>query len=119
RPRGHAGHGLGVRPAHDGRLARPGAHGGRVPAALCGGRTPADAFDPDPVEPVDRRGNARVTEPVHIIGTYLSPYVRKVLVVLHLKGLAYDIHPTVPFMGADRLSHLITLRLDPCVRAGW
>ena len=30
-----------------------------------------------------------MSRPVKIIGSYLSPYVRKVLVVLHLKGVAY------------------------------
>lgn len=34
---------------------------------------------------------------VQIIGSYLSPYVRKVLVVLDLKGIAYEIDPIVPF----------------------
>lgn len=59
-----------------------------------------------------------MTEPVHIIGTYLSPYVRKVLVVLHLKGLAYDIDPIVPFMGDDRFSRLSPLRRIPVLRDG-
>ena len=29
--------------------------------------------------------------PVQIVGSYLSPYVRKVLVVLDLKGIPYEI----------------------------
>ena len=32
-----------------------------------------------------------------IIGSYLSPYVRKVLVCLYVKGVTYRIDPTVPF----------------------
>jgi glutathione S-transferase len=32
-----------------------------------------------------------VSEPVRIIGSYLSPYVRKVLVCLDLKGVDYRI----------------------------
>jgi|GEM_PF-5214499 len=32
-------------------------------------------------------------QPVQIIGSPLSPYVRKVLVVLDLKGLSYGIGP--------------------------
>ena len=30
---------------------------------------------------------------VRIVGSYVSPYVRKVLVVLDLKGIPYDIDP--------------------------
>ena len=59
-----------------------------------------------------------MTELVHIVGTYLSPYVRKVLVVLHLKGIAYDIDPIVPFMGDDRFSRLSPLRRIPVLRDG-
>lgn len=51
--------------------------------------------------------------PVRIIGSYLSPYVRKVLAVLHLKGLAYEIDPIVPFFGDDRFSKLSPLRRIP------
>jgi glutathione S-transferase len=51
--------------------------------------------------------------PVRIIGSYLSPYVRKVLVVLHLKGVAYEIDPIVPFMGDERFSRLSPVRRIP------
>jgi glutathione S-transferase len=51
--------------------------------------------------------------PMKIVGSYLSPYVRKVLVVLHLKGLAYEIDPIVPFMGDERFSQLSPLRRIP------
>jgi glutathione S-transferase len=50
---------------------------------------------------------------VQIIGGYLSPYVRKVLVVLDLKGIAYEIDPIVPFFGNDRFSQLSPLRRIP------
>src|SRR5262247_2959704 len=50
---------------------------------------------------------------VRIIGSYLSPYVRKVLVCLHLKGIAYEIDPIVPFMGDERFSALSPLRRIP------
>jgi len=50
---------------------------------------------------------------VRIVGNYLSPYVRKVLVCLHLKGIAYEIDPIVPFMGDDRFSALSPLRRIP------
>ena len=33
-----------------------------------------------------------------IIGSYVSPYVRKVTACLALKGLAYEIDPITPFL---------------------
>jgi glutathione S-transferase len=54
---------------------------------------------------VDRR--------VQIIGSYLSPYVRKVLVALGLKGLRYEIDPIVPFLGDTRFAHISPLRRIP------
>ena len=53
------------------------------------------------------------TQPVQIIGAYLSPYVRKVLVCLELKGVAYEIDPLTPFMGDDRFSELSPVRRVP------
>jgi glutathione S-transferase len=55
-----------------------------------------------------------------VIGSYLSPYVRKVLACLHLKGLDYEIDPIVAFMGDDRFTALSPLRrvpvlIDDCV----
>jgi glutathione S-transferase len=52
-------------------------------------------------------------EPVRIIGSYLSPYVRKVLVCLDLKGIAYEIDPIVPFLGDDRFSKVSPIRRIP------
>jgi glutathione S-transferase len=54
-----------------------------------------------------------VTEPVTIIGSYLSPYVRKVLVFLHHKKLRYQIDPIVPFFGDERFSKLSPVRRIP------
>jgi glutathione S-transferase len=54
-----------------------------------------------------------VAAPVKIIGSYVSPYVRKVLVCLHLKGLDYEIDPIIPFMGDDRFTQLSPLRRVP------
>ncbi len=48
-----------------------------------------------------------------IIGSYLSPYVRKVLVALHIKGLAYEIDPIIPFLGDERFAELSPLRRIP------
>src|SRR5690349_952563 len=50
---------------------------------------------------------------VRIIGSYVSPYVRKVLVFLNLKGIAYEIDPIIPFMGDDRFSKLSPIRRIP------
>jgi glutathione S-transferase len=36
-----------------------------------------------------------------IIGSYVSPYVRKVLACLNLKGLEFEIDPITPFFGND------------------
>ena len=50
---------------------------------------------------------------VRIIGSYISPYVRKVLVVLDMKGLSYEIDPIIPFMGDDRFSAVSPVRRIP------
>lgn len=50
---------------------------------------------------------------MRIIGSYLSPYVRKVLACLALKGLACEIDPITPFMGDDRFTALSPLRRVP------
>ncbi|AXQ28646.1 glutathione S-transferase family protein [Solimonas sp. K1W22B-7] len=54
-----------------------------------------------------------MTTPVTIIGSYLSPYVRKVLVVLQLKGIDYRIDPIVPFTGDERFSAVSPIRRVP------
>jgi glutathione S-transferase len=54
-----------------------------------------------------------VKDRVQIVGSYLSPYVRKVLVFLDLKRIAYEIDPIIPFMGDDRFSKLSPLRRIP------
>ena len=51
--------------------------------------------------------------PVQVIGNYLSPYVRKVLVFLDLKGIPYEIDPIVPFFGDDRFGKLSPVRRIP------
>jgi glutathione S-transferase len=61
-------------------------------------------------DPPDRPG---MTRPVQIIGSYLSPYVRKVLVVLDLKGIPYEIDPIVPFLGDERFSAISPVRRVP------
>jgi glutathione S-transferase len=51
--------------------------------------------------------------PIRIIGSFLSPYVRKVLVALEMKRVAYEIDPIVPFFGDDEFSRLSPLRRIP------
>ncbi|MDH4108565.1 MAG: glutathione S-transferase family protein [Gammaproteobacteria bacterium] len=50
---------------------------------------------------------------VTIIGSYLSPYVRKTLVCLQIKGVDYRIDPIVPFFGNDEFSRVSPLRRIP------
>jgi len=45
-----------------------------------------------------------------IIGSYLSTYVRKVLVCLELKEIPYDIDPIVSFCGNDEFSVIRPIR---------
>ncbi|HJQ56090.1 MAG TPA: glutathione S-transferase family protein [Vineibacter sp.] len=59
-----------------------------------------------------------MSDKVLVIGSYLSPYVRKVLVCLAHKGLAYEIDPIVPFYGDDRFSRLSPLRRIPVLVDG-
>jgi len=51
--------------------------------------------------------------PRKVIGSYLSPYVRKVLVCLELKELDYEIAPIPPFTGNEAFARLSPLRRVP------
>ncbi|MGQ0558061.1 MAG: glutathione S-transferase family protein [Sphingosinicella sp.] len=53
-----------------------------------------------------------------IIGSYVSPYVRKVLACLALKGLDYEIDPISPFYGNDEFTRLSPLRRIPVLIDG-
>ncbi|HYI39182.1 MAG TPA: glutathione S-transferase family protein [Allosphingosinicella sp.] len=53
-----------------------------------------------------------------IIGSYVSPYVRKVLACLALKGLDYEIDPITPFYGNDAFERLSPLRRIPVLIEG-
>ena len=57
-------------------------------------------------------------KPLLVVGSYLSPYVRKVLVCLELKGIAYQVDHMVPFFGDDRFSKLSPLRRIPVLVDG-
>ena len=53
-----------------------------------------------------------------IIGSFVSPYVRKVLACMHLKGLAYEIDPITPFFGNDEFRRLSPLSRIPVLIEG-
>ncbi len=55
---------------------------------------------------------------VRIIGSYISPYVRKVLVCLDLKGIPYEIDPIVPFFGNDDFGKISPVRRIPVLIDG-
>ena len=50
---------------------------------------------------------------IRIIGSFVSPYVRKVLACMNLKGLAYEVDPVTPFYGNDEFERLSPLRRIP------
>lgn len=47
------------------------------------------------------------------MGSYLSPYVRKVLVCLDLKGLPYRIDPVKPYLSKPEFDEITPLRRIP------
>ena len=53
-----------------------------------------------------------------IIGSFVSPYVRKVLACLNLKGLSYEVDPITPFFGNDEYGQLSPLRRIPVLVDG-
>ena len=48
-----------------------------------------------------------------LIGNLLSPYVRKVVAICEIKGLAYELDPIVPFLGNEKFTALNPLRRIP------
>ncbi|MDX2201495.1 MAG: glutathione S-transferase family protein [Hyphomicrobiaceae bacterium] len=53
-----------------------------------------------------------------IIGNHISPFVRKVLCVCEVKGLAYEMDSIVPFFGNERFAQLSPLRRIPVLIDG-
>ena len=53
-----------------------------------------------------------------IIGSYVSPYVRKVTVALDIKGVRFEIDPIVPFYGNEEFTRLSPLRRIPVLVDG-
>ncbi len=59
-----------------------------------------------------------MTKPVTIIGNHISPFVRKVVAVCEMKGIAYEIDSIVPFFGNDEFERLSPLRRIPVLIDG-
>jgi glutathione S-transferase len=57
-------------------------------------------------------------QPFQIIGSFVSPYVRKVLACCELKGLVYEVDPITPFFGGDEFERLSPLRRIPVLIDG-
>jgi glutathione S-transferase len=55
---------------------------------------------------------------IRIIGSFVSPYVRKVLACMNLKGIAYEVDPITPFYGNDEFERLSPLRRIPVLIDG-
>jgi len=55
---------------------------------------------------------------IRIIGSFVSPYVRKVLACVNLKGLEYEVDPITPFYGNDEFERLSPLRRIPVLVDG-
>ena len=55
---------------------------------------------------------------LRVIGSFVSPYVRKVLACIARKGLAYEIDPITPFYGGDAFERLSPLRRIPVLVDG-
>src|SRR4051794_24889741 len=55
---------------------------------------------------------------IRVIGSFVSPYVRKVLACMNLKALAYEVDPITPFFGNDEYERLSPLRRIPVLVDG-
>jgi glutathione S-transferase len=59
-----------------------------------------------------------MARPLTIIGSFVSPYVRKVLACMNLKAVAYEVDPITPFFGNDEFERLSPLRRIPVLVDG-
>jgi glutathione S-transferase len=59
-----------------------------------------------------------MARPLTIIGSFVSPYVRKVLACINLKRLSYEVDPITPFYGSDEFERLSPLRRIPVLIDG-
>ncbi|MEM9375959.1 MAG: glutathione S-transferase family protein [Pseudomonadota bacterium] len=53
---------------------------------------------------------------LHLMGSVLSPFVRKARIVLEEKGIDYSLEPIVPFMAPDSFTDLSPLRRVPVLK---
>jgi len=53
-----------------------------------------------------------------VIGSFVSPYVRKVLACMNLKGLDYEVDPITPFYGNEEFQRISPLRRIPVLIDG-
>ena len=58
------------------------------------------------------------TPRLRVIGSYVSPYVRKVMACIHLKGLDYEIDPITGFYGNSEFERISPLRRIPVLVQG-
>jgi glutathione S-transferase len=61
---------------------------------------------------------ARMSRPLTVIGSFVSPYVRKVLACLNFKGLEFEVDPITPFYGNDEFRRLSPLCRIPVLVDG-
>jgi glutathione S-transferase len=59
-----------------------------------------------------------MTQPLTIIGSYVSPYVRKVLACINLKRLTFEVDPITPFYGNEEFRRLSPLCRIPVLIDG-
>jgi glutathione S-transferase len=59
-----------------------------------------------------------MSRPLTVIGSYVSPYVRKVLACMNLKRLDYEVDPITPFFGNEEFERLSPLRRIPVLIDG-
>jgi len=59
-----------------------------------------------------------MAQPLTVIGSFVSPYVRKVLACMNLKGLDYQVDPITPFFGNEEYERLSPLRRIPVLIDG-
>jgi len=59
-----------------------------------------------------------MSRPLTIIGSFVSPYVRKVLACINLKCLSYEVDSITPFFGSDEFERLSPLRRIPVLVDG-
>lgn len=55
---------------------------------------------------------------IRVVGSFISPFVRKVLACLNLKRIGYQVDPISPFFGDDEFTRLNPKRQVPVLLAG-